>query len=786
MSRPRSRSPRYRRFPWEEPDFDPYKVLAELDGNPLERRHRSREAPEEHWDYFREDMYPEDQRRSPPFPDDRQSGHQRHPNQEEFYRRRPSPNHDVIGYDDRRLSPRRDGGGDGDRRRGGFRQHFQSFEIRGRSPHSPPRLMRERLPGTPRSRSDSQQREPGTGWRREEQGRGRGRFRDLSPSARSDDQRGGAGRERGRRNIQGPNRDRQREDSHQQRNPLVKRQRREMDDASHLGYRNEEDLWQQRYSMDTPRDGFGGDTQGSLPHGDIRHSGPLIIEHDHGITDSREPSRWEQLGDRGDLDSDFERQRSPRPMGSSQERFKTSMGSSQERFKTSMGSSQERFKTSMGSSQERFKTSDSRLDDREDARERHCQDNWRDSNYHEARRSPTPQDRPNPVRYGNRDGPVNHRGRGGPRPARGQASRSQGGRTGPPRNQLRLQQSSQGYQDLPHEEQRPGYRPFREDSYENPIEGEPDWAEKDRLQQWKRDRPGSLDRHLPRVDLDPKMPRQRVRGWNDQKNNNMTVVTEETLTIKVDMSRPVNQNSSLCYSSDRQLSLDLVNVGRQRLDFLPMLEHSGTYRETAVHTGTFAQEIITLVHHVKEQYFRDDGVTLNERFSAPQKGGCSDDEMEELTLDERFSSTRGFSLNMNSLLDDDEPLFSRLAPLQPVRGPGDLRHDLERRRQERLEGVKVTISGNIMSQRPLGSVSPPDIEYSDKDELAQMEDEEFSNWPEQQSRRREGNMGPRREASYRPNTGAQRRSNRFGNRLGPMKRQNIHNNPAESRYRSCC
>lgn len=59
--------------------------------------------------------------------------------------------------------------------------------------------------------------------------------------------------------------------------------------------------------------------------------------------------------------------------------------------------------------------------------------------------------------------------------------------------------------------------------------------------------------------------------------------------------------SHLGYSSERQLSLDLVNVGRQRLDFLPMLEHSGTYRETPMHSGTFAQEIITLVHQVKGQ-----------------------------------------------------------------------------------------------------------------------------------------------------------------------------------------
>ncbi len=222
-------------FPWEEPDFDPYKVLAELDGDPLDRNHRPREDPEERWDYFREDVYPEGQRRSLPLPDDRQFAHQRHQDQEEFYRRRPSPHHDVMGYDDQRLSPPRDGGREGDRRRGGFREHFQSFENRGRSPHSPLRLMRERLPLTPKSHSDHQQREPGMGWRREEQGRGRGRVRDLSPSVRSDDQRGGAGRERGRRNTQGPNRDRRMEDSHQERNPPFKRQRREMDDGNHPG-----------------------------------------------------------------------------------------------------------------------------------------------------------------------------------------------------------------------------------------------------------------------------------------------------------------------------------------------------------------------------------------------------------------------------------------------------------------------------------------------------------------------------------------------------------------------
>lgn len=275
----------------------------------------------------------------------------------------------------------------------------------------------------------------------------------------------------------------------------------------HHRYRNEEEFGAQRYSVGKPRDGFGGDTHRGLTHGDIRHSGPLVIEHDHGIIDSREPPLWEQFADRGDHDLD--RQRSPRPMSSSQERFRMS---------------------------------NSRSDVREDMRGRHFQDKWRDSSYHETRRSPLPQDRPNPIRYGNRDGPMNHRGRGGSHPARGRFSHGQAGRTGPPRNQLRSQPSPQGYQDLPHEQQSSGHRPLREDCYEDPIEEESNWAEEDRLLQWERERPASLDRHLTRDDLDPKMPRQRERRWSEQKTNNMPVVTEETLTIKVDMSRPVNQN----------------------------------------------------------------------------------------------------------------------------------------------------------------------------------------------------------------------------------------------------
>uniref|UniRef100_A0A8C7ZVA9 BCLAF1 and THRAP3 family member 3 n=1 Tax=Oryzias sinensis TaxID=183150 RepID=A0A8C7ZVA9_9TELE len=179
----------------------------------------------------------------------------------------------------------------------------------------------------------------------------------------------------------------------------------------------------------------------------------------------------------------------------------------------------------------------------------------------------------------------------------------------------------------------------------------------------------------------------------------------------------------LCYSSDRQLSLDLVNVGRQRLDFLPAL-HSGAHQESSVRMSAFAQEIITLVHLVKEQYFSGDGLTLSERFSAPQSAELSED-AEELTLNQRFSSNRGFSMNLDSVLDDEEPTQGLSKP--PLRGPGDLRHDLERRRQEKLEGVKVTILGNSISQHAMGADS-------------ELNEAPQSEWAGQQRRRLEGNM----------------------------------------------
>uniref|UniRef100_A0A3B3ZZV6 Uncharacterized protein n=1 Tax=Periophthalmus magnuspinnatus TaxID=409849 RepID=A0A3B3ZZV6_9GOBI len=143
------------------------------------------------------------------------------------------------------------------------------------------------------------------------------------------------------------------------------------------------------------------------------------------------------------------------------------------------------------------------------------------------------------------------------------------------------------------------------------------------------------------------------------------------------------------------------------------MERGGNYNMNAIqHTGTFAQEIITLTHLVKDLYFRGKDITLNERFSAPQKVGYDDEEPHEITLSERFGSNRY----------KPAPIYLGLLGSSLVRDPDDLRHDLEKRRQERLEGVKVTIAGQTQPHH--------------KEEL--MEEAEFSNWSEKSQRRQEG------------------------------------------------
>ncbi|XP_073686812.1 uncharacterized protein [Garra rufa] len=269
--------------------------------------------------------------------------------------------------------------------------------------------------------------------------------------------------------------------------------------------------------------------------------------------------------------------------------------------------------------------------------------------------------------------------------------------------------------------------------------------ERDAVHDWEDERSQrSQGRMMGQGVVRQRAPYQRKPNTNVGPAPRMDFSEQETLKIKVDMSRPVRQSSYLGYSSDRQLSLDLVNVGRQRLDFLPMLEHSGTYRESSVHSGTFAQEIITLVHQVKENYFRGQGITLNQRFADEQYYSLQDEFKEEEEDEEEMGNMRPVMNRQHGMPSSETQIFCKIGPdplqkRQLVPDPSDLRYDLERRRQQRLEGVKITIAGGSFAPMAPegGQESEPPYMMDDPDEA----DENFR-WSEQERERQRQWDGP--------------------------------------------
>ncbi|XP_057574426.1 BCLAF1 and THRAP3 family member 3 isoform X5 [Hippopotamus amphibius kiboko] len=104
------------------------------------------------------------------------------------------------------------------------------------------------------------------------------------------------------------------------------------------------------------------------------------------------------------------------------------------------------------------------------------------------------------------------------------------------------------------------------------------------------------------------------------------ILKKKSLTVKVDVKKTANTSRvASSYSTERQMSHDLVAVGRKSENFHPVFEHLDSTQNTENKpTGEFAQEIITIIHQVKANYFPSPGVTLHERFSKMQDTQAAD------------------------------------------------------------------------------------------------------------------------------------------------------------------
>ncbi|XP_041066693.1 BCLAF1 and THRAP3 family member 3-like isoform X2 [Carcharodon carcharias] len=185
--------------------------------------------------------------------------------------------------------------------------------------------------------------------------------------------------------------------------------------------------------------------------------------------------------------------------------------------------------------------------------------------------------------------------------------------------------------------------------------------------------------------------------------NNERDRTTESLTIKLDMKKSVNKcRPTSSHASERLMSRDLVSVGKKRDEFHHVFEHMGSSFKANpnISSGEFAQEIITLVHQIKEDHFKSSDLTLHDRFTKLQNVQSPERE-EEKDLGPEIH--RRIDMSLADLHSRERKPVGRKTSTWVAVNPDDLRHDIERRRKERLqdkyEKPHQTVEPRFLSHR---------------------------------------------------------------------------------------
>ncbi|XP_073920383.1 BCLAF1 and THRAP3 family member 3 isoform X3 [Castor canadensis] len=159
---------------------------------------------------------------------------------------------------------------------------------------------------------------------------------------------------------------------------------------------------------------------------------------------------------------------------------------------------------------------------------------------------------------------------------------------------------------------------------------------------------------------------------------------KKLLTIKIDMKETDTFRVASSHFTERQMSHDLVAVGRKIETFHPVFEHLDSTQNAEHKTiREFAQEIITIIHQVKANYFPSPDITLHERFSKMQKTHNTDVNETKLNSDPEIH--RRIDMSLADLQSKQTVVYESDQTLAKIIDPNDLRHDIERRRKERLQ-----------------------------------------------------------------------------------------------------
>uniref|UniRef100_A0A8C6W7Y7 Bclaf1 and Thrap3 family member 3 n=1 Tax=Nannospalax galili TaxID=1026970 RepID=A0A8C6W7Y7_NANGA len=172
---------------------------------------------------------------------------------------------------------------------------------------------------------------------------------------------------------------------------------------------------------------------------------------------------------------------------------------------------------------------------------------------------------------------------------------------------------------------------------------------------------------------------------SDNISSSSANLRKTSLIIKVDMRKTARVfRSASRYSIERQMSQDLAAAGKKSKEFHPVFEHLDSTQNTENKPKEFAEEIVTIVHQVKETCFSPSDLTLHERFT--KVNDIHDKDADEMKLDSDPEFHRRIDMPLDDLQSKQTVAHeSSEGTLVKIIDPNDLRHDIERRRKERLQ-----------------------------------------------------------------------------------------------------
>lgn len=147
-----------------------------------------------------------------------------------------------------------------------------------------------------------------------------------------------------------------------------------------------------------------------------------------------------------------------------------------------------------------------------------------------------------------------------------------------------------------------------------------------------------------------------------------------------------DSNRPASLTKDRLLASTLVHSVKKEQEFRSIFDHIKLPQANKSTSESFIQHIVSLVHHVKEQYFKSPAVTLNERFTSYQKATEEHSTRQKSPEIHRRIDISPSALRKHTRLAGEERGFKEEIQKGDKKlrcDSADLRHDIDRRRKER-------------------------------------------------------------------------------------------------------